>query len=179
MAVNTGISFSRAWEMPNSNTFSIDAISRLIHKYLKPEMLSIDPFANTSRLAKITNDLNPDYNTDYHLDACDFLKMFDSNSVDFVFYDPPYSVRQVSEVYKSIGMEVTKETTQSSWRSKHINEISRIIKPNGIVMCFGWNSSGVGKVLGFELMEIMLVAHGGSHNDTIVTVERKFTNPLF
>jgi hypothetical protein len=174
-----GLSFSRIWEMPNSNTFSIRCISRLIHRYLKPEMLSIDPFANTSKLAKITNDLNPDYDTDYHLDATEFLKTFESNSVDFVFYDPPYSLRQVSEVYKSVGIEVTMETTQSSWRTKHINEISRILKPNGIVMCFGWNSSGVGKERGCELLEIMLVAHGGSHNDTIVTVERKFTNTLF
>ena len=128
-----GLSFSRIWEMPNQNTFSIRCISRLIHRYLKPEMLSIDPFANTSKLAKITNDLNPDYDTDYHLDATDFLKMFESNSVDFIFYDPPYSLRQVSEVYKSVGIEVTMETTQSSWRTKHINEISRILKPNGLV----------------------------------------------
>lgn len=173
------IKFSRVWEMPNSNTFNIQCISRLIHRYLKPEMLSIDPFANTSKLAKITNDLNPDYDTDYHLDATDFLKTFESNSVDFVFYDPPYSLRQVSEVYKSVGIEVTMETTQSSWRTKHINEISRVLKPNGIVMCFGWNSSGVGKERGCELLEIMLVPHGGSHNDTIVTVEKKIQCNLF
>jgi hypothetical protein len=51
----------RIWEMPNSNTFSIKCIDRLIHKYLKDDMLSIDPFANTSKIAKITNDLNPSY----------------------------------------------------------------------------------------------------------------------
>ena len=169
----------RIWEMPNSNTFNIRCIDRLIHKYLKDDMLSIDPFANTSKLAKVTNDLNPDYDTDHHLDALDFMKLFDSNSVDFVFYDPPYSLRQVSECYKSVGVEVTQETTQSSWRSKHINEIKRILKPNGIVMCFGWNSNGVGKVRGCEIIEFLLVAHGGSHNDTIVTVERKFINELF
>ena len=165
--------------MPNSNTFSVKCIERIIYKYLKEDMLSIDPFSNTSKIAKITNDLNPDYDTDYHLDALDFLKMFDKNSVDFVLYDPPYSLRQVSECYKNVGIEVTTETTQSSWRSKHIDEIKRILKPNGIVMCFGWNSNGVGKVRGFEIIEILLVAHGGSHNDTIVTVERKFTNELF
>lgn len=165
--------FSRVWEMPNHKTFDIKCISRLIHKYLKPEMISIDPFANESKLAKVRNDLNPEMDTDYHLDAVDFLKMFDDKSVDFCFYDPPYSLRQVSEMYKSVGREVTMETTQSSWRTKHINEISRIIKPDGLVMSFGWNSSGVGKKRGFEIIEIMLVAHGGSHNDTIVTVERK------
>ena len=165
--------------MPNSNTFNIKCIERLIYKYIKDDMLSIDPFANLSKLAKITNDLNPDYNTDFCLDALDFMKTFDDNSVDFVFYDPPYSLRQVSECYKNVGVKVTQETTQSSWRSKHINEIKRILKPNGIVMCFGWNSNGVGKVRGFEIIEILLIAHGGGHNDTIVTVERKFINELF
>jgi len=168
--------FSRVWEMPNSNTFDIKCINRLIHKYFKSEMISIDPFVNKCRLAKITNDLNPEFDTDYHLDAVDFLKMFDAGSVDFIFYDPPYSLRQVSECYKNVGIPVTMETTQSSWRTKHINEIFRILKPNGIVMCFGWNSSGVGKKRDTELIEVLLVAHGGSHNDTICTVERKMHN---
>lgn len=167
---------NRVWEMPNSNTFEIKCINKLIHKYYKVGLFSIDPFANKSKLANVRNDLNPEYITDYHLDAVDFLKLFGDNTVQFVFYDPPYSLRQVSECYKSVGIEVTNETTQSSWRSKHINEIARIVKPEGIVMCFGWNSAGIGKVRGFELIEILLVAHGGSHNDTIVTVERKVNN---
>lgn len=165
--------FNRTWEMPNSNTFSIKCIHGLIDKYLRPEMKSIDPFSNTSRLAKITNDLNPEMKCDYSMDALDFLKMFPDSSIDFVFYDPPYSLRQVSECYKKVGIEVTNETTQSDWRTKHINEISRIIKPDGLAMCFGWNSSGIGKKRGFDLVEILLVAHGGSHNDTICTVEKK------
>ena len=164
---------SRYWEMPNSNTFEIQRIKKLIGNYLRSDYLSIDPFANKSRLAKITNDLNPDMNCDYSMDAIDFMKTFKDNSIDFVFYDPPYSLRQVSECYKSVGIEVTTETTQSSWRSKHIKEITRIVKQGGHVMCFGWNSSGIGKVNGFELIEILLVAHGGSHNDTICTVEKK------
>jgi len=32
---------------------------------------------------------------------------------------------------------------------------------------------GIGKNRGFEMVEILLVPHGGSKNDTIVTVERK------
>jgi 16S rRNA G966 N2-methylase RsmD len=167
--------FSRVWEMPNSNTFDIRCIKKLIYKYFTDEMISIDPFANKSKLAKITNDLNPEYGTDYNMDAVDFLKLFDDNSVDFVFYDPPYSLRQVSECYKNFGIPVTMQTTQSSWKTKHRNEIARVLKPNGIVMCFGWNSSGVGKKRGCELIEVLLVAHGGSHNDTICTVERKLS----
>jgi len=56
---------------------------------------------------------------------------------------------------------------------QHLNEITRVLNPKGIVMCFGWNSSGVGIRRGMELIEVLLVPHGGSHNDTICTVERK------
>jgi len=173
------MTINRIWEMPNSNTFDIKCINRLIHKYYKPEMESVDPFANTNRIAKITNDLNPDYDTDYNLDAVEFLKMFDNNTKDFVFYDPPYSLRQVSECYKNVGIPVIMETTQSSWRRKHIDEIARITKTGGIVISFGWNSAGIGKERGFKIIEILLVSHGGSHNDTICTVEQRINYKLF
>lgn len=133
----------------------------------------IDPFANNSKIATVTNDLNPDFNTDFHLDAFDFLKMFDNNSIDVVLYDSPYSTRQVSESYKNIGKEVTALDTSANWRKKHLDEIQRILKPNGIAICFGWNTNGVGKTRGFEMVEVLIVAHGGSHNDTLCTVEIK------
>ena len=170
------IKFQRVWSMPNSNTFSIKPIKELLSNNMYGHEKWIDAFANNSKVANITNDLNPDYDTDYHLDAVDFFKLFPDNSVDGVLYDPPYSLRQVSECYKNVGKEVTTQTTQSSWRRKHIDEIARILKPNGKVICFGWNSSGVGVVRGFELQEVLLVAHGGMHNDTIVTVEVKKGN---
>lgn len=78
----------------------------------------IDPFANNSKIATVTNDLNPDFNTDFHLDAFDFLKMFDNNSIDVVLYDFPYSTRQVSESYKNVGKEVTALDTSANWRKK-------------------------------------------------------------
>lgn len=157
--------------MPNSNTFEIKPIKELIDKYTYG--LVIDPFANKNKLANITNDLDEQYDTDYHMDALDFLKKFDDNSVDCVLYDPPYSVRQVSEVYRKLGHSVNMETTQASYWSKRKKEIGRIVNRNGIVISCGWNSGGIGKKYGFEILEILLVPHGGAHNDTIVTVERK------
>lgn len=159
--------------MPNSNTFQINPIKKMLGRYVFENDVWIDAFANSSKIASITNDLNPNYDTDFHLDAVDFFKRFEDESVDGVLYDPPYSLRQVSECYKGVGKEVTSKDTQSSWRTKHIDEIARILKPNGICISFGWNSSGIGKVRGFEIIEVLLVPHGGSHNDTIVVVERK------
>ena len=133
----------------------------------------VDPFANTSKYANITNDLDPAMPTMFHMDATDFLKQLKSHSADVVLYDPPYSPRQVSESYKRLNMSVNMSTTQASYWSQQKTEIGRIVKPGGIAISFGWNSGGIGKKHGFEILEILLVAHGGQHNDTICVVERK------
>lgn len=162
---------SRTWQMPNSNTFQIKPINEIIKKYSFGKI--IDPFANSNKLATITNDLDEQYDTNYHLDATDFLKIFSNDSIDTVLYDPPYSPRQVAECYKRLGRSVNMSTTQASYWAKQKAEIARIVKGGGIVITCGWNSGGIGKRYGFEIVEILLVAHGGWHNDTIVTVERK------
>ena len=164
----------REWAMPNSKTFSIKPIKELVERYIDiPDAVIVDPFANECKYGTITNDLNPKFDTDYHLDALDFLKQITDNHADVILYDPPYSLRQVKECYEGVGVTVTAEHTKASWRAKHLDEIQRILKPNGIALCFGWNSNGVGKKRGFEMIEVLLVAHGGSKNDTICTVERK------
>lgn len=165
---------NRAWAMPNHNTFSIKPIKQLISKYIT-DAVWLDPFSRESPFAEqcITNDLNPDVDADYHMEALDFLAQYDSASVDGVLFDPPYSPRQISECYKSIGRAVHMKDTQSSFYGDRKKEVGRIVKPGGIVLCFGWNSGGIGKTLGFQLLEVLLVAHGGAHNDTICTVEMK------
>lgn len=157
--------------MPNSNTFDIEPIRLLIAKYANGVI--VDPFANKNKIATITNDINPKFDTTFHMDATDFLKMLDDASADSMLYDPPYSSRQVTECYKKFGQTVNMETTQSAYWSEQKREISRVVKPNGICITCAWNSGGIGKKYGFEIIEILMVAHGGWHNDTIVVVERK------
>ena len=99
--------------------------------------------------------------------------MFDNDSVDVVLYDRPYSPRQVAECYKSVGKTVNMQTTQASYWGKQKEQIGRIVKPGGYVITCSWNSGGIGKKHGFEIVEILMVAHGGWHNDTIVVVEKK------
>lgn len=163
--------FSRVWHMPSKNTFDILPVRDLIDKYAHGVI--VDPFANRNKLATITNDIDPQYGTDYCMDALDFLKMLPDASADFVLYDPPFSSRQVSECYKKMGRTVNMETTQASYWSRQKEQIGRIVKTGGGVLSCGWNSGGIGMKYGFEIVEILLVPHGGAHNDTIVTVERK------
>lgn len=170
---NHNIRIERIWSMPNKNTFEIAPIKALLSEEVDLTKMWIDPFANRNKVASITNDLNEEYDTDYHMDALDFLNMFDDAAVDGVLYDPPYSPRQVSECYNSVGYNVTWDTTKASFWGNHKREISRIVKLGGKVITFGWNSGGIGYKYGFEIQRILLVPHGGWHNDTICTVEIK------
>lgn len=79
----------RIWAMPSKNTFEIKPIKELLTEEIT-EGVWIDPFANRNTFATFTNDLNPEFDTDYHLDALDFLKIFSDSSVDGVLYDPPF-----------------------------------------------------------------------------------------
>ena len=37
----------------------------------------------------LTNDLNPEFEADHHMDSIDFLQMFEDESVDGVLLDTP------------------------------------------------------------------------------------------
>jgi len=72
-----------------------------------------------------------------------------------------------------MGRTVNMETTQSSFWAALKDEIARILRPGGHVISAAWNSNGIGITRGFQQVEILMVAHGGQHNDTIITVEQK------
>lgn len=168
---------NRVWAMPSKNTFSIKPIKELIARY-ECDGVSIDPFANNNKIATVTNDIDPQYDTDHHMDALEFLQSRASSSAGLVLFDPPYSTRQVSECYKALGHTVNMETTQSTYWTKLKKEIARVTKTGGISISCSWNSGGIGQRLGFDIIEILLVPHGGWHNDTIVVVEKKIQNTL-
>jgi hypothetical protein len=176
---NNTIGFSRAWAMPRSDTFHITPINGLIQSCIdkfsrQRHRFFVDPFVHKSPFKNLcySNDLDPSIKADKHLDALDFLKSIGSNSVDLLLFDPPYSPRQISENYKKCKKAVNMQTTQSKFWGDLKKQISRIMKSGSIVITCGWNSGGVGRVHGFQIQEILMVAHGSWHNDTIVTVEK-------
>lgn len=160
----------RKWAMSNKWTFRIKPIQDLLMQEINGEF--IDPFAGKFSPCKITNDLNPDIPATYHMDAFDFLKQFPNDSVDGVLYDPPYSPRQVKECYDGIQGNIKWNGRATFWSAVK-NEIARVVKPGGKVICFGWNSMGIGINRGFVMTRVLLVPHGGAKNDTICTVEIK------
>ena len=163
--------FSRVWAMPSADTFSIPPIADFVRRHLTG--VSVDPFARNSALAYYRNDLNPKTAADYHMDAVAFLEMLanDGITAGTVILDPPYSPRQISECYAAAGETAGMKDTQNARLYRDVRKSARrLCRPGSLVLSFGWNSAGMGK--GFEPIELLLVAHGGAHNDTICLAER-------
>ena len=168
---------SRTWAMPHSDTFSVKPIGEFVKKYLVNSKVSVDPFARNKQWATYTNDLNPETLAEYHLDALEFLEGLAEQKVcaDLVIFDPPYSPRQLAECYKQVGRKATMQDTQAKSWSDWKNAIANITDKNSIVLSFGWNTVGMGAKRGFEIAEILMVCHGGQHNDTICMAETRLT----
>ena len=164
--------------MPNKHTFLIPPIGDLVKKYVGDGKGWIDPFAGENSPAEITNDLNPKAPTKFHVDALEFLKGL-KGTYKGCIYDPPYSPRQIKECYEGIGLKMTQADAQlsHSW-SVNKNIIMNLIVPGGLFFYCGWNSCGMGHNRGFEIIEILLVAHGPGHSDTIITVERRVNKDI-
>lgn len=141
--------------MPDKRTFQIKPIAALIQKYSNGSQW-IDPFPYP-----------------FKQDVIEYLATIETASVDRVLFDPPYSMRQLKECYDSMGQALSDTTCGLYARWK--DGIARVIAPGGVCISFAWNSNGLGVKRGFDKMEVLLVPHGGCHNDTICTVERKLT----
>ena len=165
--------------MPSAWTFTIKPINELLSRYVGSGKNWIDPFAGDNSPAEYTNDMHPERKARYHMDSEDFCKMITAmyrstdRLADGILFDPPYSYRQVSEHYKEIGKKARSIDTSANFYNRVMNASCDIIKPGGYAISFGWNTQGFGKNRGFEQIEILIVAHGGHHNDTLCTVEQK------
>lgn len=172
------ITFSRVWAMPNAWTFKIHPIAALLKKYV-PEGGEgwIDPYAGYNSPAEFRNDLDPEAHAQFNVDALEFADILKSAYTHRTFagilYDPPYSFRQISEHYKALGRKATQADTSMAFYEKAKSAFCELIPSGGYAISFGWNTNGFGKRRGFRIIEIMAVAHGGSKNDTLVTVEQK------
>jgi len=161
---------SRIWEMPNKWTFKMKCVKSLLDRVVTGEFA--DPFAGKYSPALYRNDIEENRNATHQMDALDFLKTFDDDSLDGVLFDPPYSVEQCLRKYTP---KFKGTAGRAEYWAKCKDQMKRIIKPGGTAVSFCWDSTGVGKTRGFAIKEILLICHGACHNDTIVTVEENVT----
>lgn len=162
------MNFERKWVMPNKYTFKMAPVKEL----LDIEMTGIwaDPFCGKFSPAQIRNDADLENEAEYHEDGLDFLKSLKDESLDGALFDPPYSTEQALRKYKP---KHNGTAGRAEYWARCKDEIARIVKPGGKVICFGWDSTGIGQTRGFELVGGLLLCHGACHNDTIITIERR------
>ena len=162
--------FNVTWAMPSRWTFQIKPIGQFVDKWLDGCGLVVDPFAGKTQRGHLNNDMGMG-GVDANEWLTSLLPEYESK-VDAVLFDPPYSPRQIKECYDSIGLKATTADTQSGRRNKEVRDIlTRLLKPGGIALSFGWSSSGFG--IKFKTLEILLCRHGGAHNDTICVAQQK------
>lgn len=172
---------TRKFDQPNFETFTIPTIKELLRYHLMDREIIVDPFARNSNTGTISNDLNPNTTAMYHMEAQDFCHMLLDQGIeaDAILFDPPYSRRQMKEMYEGIGLKFTMEHSQQflAW-NRVKTPLSKICKINGKAISFGWNSAGMGRKRGFKIEEILLLHHGERRYDTICVVETKISEQL-
>lgn len=124
----------------------------------------VDPFARNCPLAKHwSNDLNPTTSAKFHLDAQEFLEGVPSNVADLLIFDPPFSADQAERKYGE-GVNLY---TEAGRIPNMMLEIGRILKPGGILLKFGYNSTQ--HFTGLMCLDLFLINFGGNRNDVIVS----------
>jgi len=161
----------RVFGQPNKATFKIYPIKQLLGEICDDYSSWLDPFAGENSPCGTTNDLRKEMPTTHHGCALEFLKSMPSETFSGCLYDPPYSLYQAKTCYEGAGMKSIAGNMR--WWADIKDNLARVTKPSGVVVSFGCSSMGLGKSRGFTMERVLLVPHGGSRNDTIITVERK------
>jgi len=150
------------------------------------KMLGIDPFARESFTTKIeafmTNDLNPEFdNLHYNLEFKDFAHQvfLRVQHPDLVFFDPPYSLRQLKEHYDGIGEHLELWQTHNMWGAGK-DYLAKCMKVGSRVVSLGWTTAGFGKKRGFEKVAVHVLEQVAREDRyaLLVTVEEKVQHQL-
>lgn len=144
-------------------TFSIKPIREWTEKTCEGKTLNLFAGRTKLNIDEVRNDLDDEALADYQKDALQFVKEWNGEKFDTILLDPPYAYRKSMEMYKGIKASPFRQLK---------DELPRILKPNGLVITFGYHSNTMGKNRGFEVEQIALFSHGGAIHDTIASVER-------
>lgn len=148
----------------------------------------VDPFARESWLTTkpqsidgITNDLNKDMPTDYHLEAKDFAKLMVDKvkTFDIILFDPPYNLSQLKRNYKGIGKNLELWQTLNPFGEAR-DMLAMCLRHGGSVISFGFGSRGFGKNRGCEKIAIYNFEPSGTENryNIQMIVERSLQTSL-
>jgi len=147
-----------------------------------------DPFARESWLTTkpqgiqgITNDLNPEMPTDYHLEAREFAKKMhdDGEEFDLILFDPPYNLSQLKRQYDGMGKDLELWQTLNPF-GECKDFLGKCLSPNGSIISFGFGSRGFGPYRNLEKIALYNFEPSGTEwrYNIQVIVERRLQRSL-
>ena len=161
----------------NKYTYQIKAIKEFVEDEIimstfvdnnNKLLFILNVFAGKSKYG-VTNDLNPDMNTDYKQEALEFLKRWMDETIDIVLFDPPFNL----DLHKKYYDNGRVYTNYGKWIWELKKEIARVLKVGGKVIHSGYETNGIGSIKGFEKENLLITAHGGLLRDTLTYTEIK------
>lgn len=130
---------------------------RVLNLFCGPTRLNLD---------ELRIDINAEESSaDIHSDALDAARELANNGESFntIILDPPYSYRKSMEMYNG---------HYCSRFAQLADAVSSLVRQNSAVISFGYHSTFMGKLRGFELSKLCVFGHGGAQHCTIAIVER-------
>ena len=158
------MNFTYLTQPPRSYTFEMPKLKLWIESQCVGKVLNL--FGGKIRLNvdEVSNDIDTNMPTDFHMDAIEFIDLWKGDLFDTVILDPPYNWRKAKEKYEGrmIGQYPQLK-----------NKLLSIIKNNATIISLGYDTVGMSKSRGFEKIGICVVCHGGDHHDTLCVVEKR------
>jgi len=127
----------------------------------------IDPFARNCGWGTVTNDIDPRWHTDFHMDAADFLEdlVEQGYKARIILFDPPFSDRQNEEKYEQSDSNLYSAGDGRIGRCG--KAIKKLLFPGAICIKLGYNSNA--PTPGLECIRLCTVSFGGTRNDVIIS----------
>jgi len=127
----------------------------------------LDPFAKNCQIAyPHTNDINIETLAQHNMDALEFLKQYETATMDVIIFDPPFSERRANEHYDGFGVNLYASDSRKITDCLH--QCLRVLRRGGYLLKFGYNCNVPAP--GFELAKLWIISKHGNKNATIVSL---------
>jgi hypothetical protein len=144
-------------------TFESPKIKAWVEENSQGKVLNLFAGKTILNLDEVRNDIDTETAiADYHEDCVDFVRNWEGHKFDTVILDPPYALRKAMEMYNG---------NYSSRFKILADELGRIMHKNTKIISFGYHTTFMGKVRGYELKKLCVFAHGGAQHATLGIIE--------
>ena len=159
------IAFTYLTQPPARYTFEMPQLKAWVEQWCRGQTLNL--FGGKIRLKideEISNDIDTTMPTIHHMDAMQLVDSWTGPPFDTIVLDPPYNLRKAREKYN--GRFIGSFT-------KIKDHLIPIMAERARVISLGYDTVGMSRRRGFHKIAIVVVCHGGDHNDTLGVVEER------